>query len=243
MNDLILSILTNVVWASLGAAGIWLMRFLGNVKPTQRLWRLKDSSKMIICAATSTRTHTGDYIRPATGIGQLRALIYVVRSLKKGYRVIHSNNVLLSDDSLEARIENDIILLGGPKNNEITRIFLDKFQSQSIVEQCMSVIIWRPGINDEERHFEPVSKDGEITRDFGFFLRADNPYSSDGTQVCLLSGGHTYGTIAAARYFTESTVNKRHLLKSIGPVVAGVVSCDVINGYPVNLKLEVGLGF
>jgi hypothetical protein len=64
------------------------------------------------------------YHRPATGIGQVRALTLATRSLNQAYsKKFDVRNILLSDENLQERIENDILILGGPKNNRVAAKF------------------------------------------------------------------------------------------------------------------------
>jgi len=69
-----------------------------------------------------------------------------------------------------------------------------------------------------------------------------NPFASTAnTKLILFSGCHTYGTIAAAKYFCE-TIQKQIRLK-MHENLAVLVSCDVIDGYPVSIKLEDSINF
>ena len=115
------NLLSNILWIPIGAFLAYAWFFLQVRLPGRRLWHYKDPSCLTVCAATSTLTNTGVYKRPATGIGQLRALAVATRSLYRAYRRnLDIQNILLSTDSLQERIENDLLLLGGPKNNGIS---------------------------------------------------------------------------------------------------------------------------
>lgn len=66
-----------------------------------------------------------------------------------------------------------------------------------------------------------------------------NPFdSSKQTFISLFSGSHTYGTIASAQYFTEHFIKKTKRLKRIKENLFILVECDVIDGFPVDLKLK-----
>ena len=66
-----------------------------------------------------------------------------------------------------------------------------------------------------------------------------NPFdSSKNTFISLFSGCHTYGTIAAAQYFTEHYVKKTKGLKKVKENLFILVECDVIDGFPIDIKLR-----
>lgn len=95
---------------------------VNTVRPVKKLWRISHPQELIICTATSTKTNTGKYLRPATGIGQVRALGHAVESLSKAYN-IKIDNILFSDDQVQKKIEKDIIILGGPKTTSSPNCF------------------------------------------------------------------------------------------------------------------------
>jgi len=160
-ENIILGIVASFIWFLLGMIAVKLSRFYLLKNPVKRLWKIKDPQKLIICASTSTKTDTGEYYRPATGIGQLRALGQIVESLGKAYN-IRIQNILLSVDQIQKQIENDIILLGGPKNNEITKIFLDKIDYLKIVYQENSTIYWKK--NETDIEYSGITKDKKVVK-------------------------------------------------------------------------------
>lgn len=106
----------------------------------------------------------------------------------------------------------------------------------SIVDQIDETIYWKSGNGIEE--FVPEIQDGEVVRDYGLVIRMGNPFSPSPNMLYLFSGGHTYGPIAGARYFTEVVYQKNKLPTKGIRNFAALVSCDVVDKYPVALKLE-----
>lgn len=234
-DNIIIGILSSFVWFLLGTIFLYLSKLIVVVRPTKRLWNIKSPKNLIICAATSTKTDTGEYQRPATGIGQLRALAYCVESLSKVYD-LKIQNILLSIDQIQKQIENDIILLGGPKNNEITKLFLNKIAPMKLVDQKGVVIRWMVGNNQFE--YQGQTSNSEVIKDFGLIVRMKNPFDTQRkSTICLFSGSHTYGTIAAAKYFSYHYIKKMKFYHRKYENIVIVVECDVINGYPVDIKL------
>ncbi len=236
IENIIIGIATSFIWFALGIMAVKFSRFYLLKNPVKRLWKINDPKKLIICASTSTKTDTGEYYRPATGIGQLRALGQIVESLGKTYN-IRIQNILLSINQIQKQIENDIILLGGPKNNEITKLFLEKINSLDIVHQENSTIFWNKGKTSVE--YSGVTEDKKVVKDYGIAIRMKNPFdSSKQTYISLFSGSHTYGTIASAQYFTEHYVKKTRGIKRIKENLFMLVECDVIDGFPIDIKIK-----
>lgn len=93
--------------------------------PHRTVWRLSDPTGLKICAATSAITDTGKYKRSSTGVGQVRALAAVSHSLKTGYKRANVRDIVLSTDFHPTMLASDLILLGGSKNNAVTRQVLE----------------------------------------------------------------------------------------------------------------------
>ena len=73
-------------------------------------------------------------------------------------------------------------------------------------------------------------------------IKMKNPFASTAnTKLVLFSGCHTYGTIAAAKYFCETSQKQVPFKKDEN--IAFLVSCDVVDGYPVSIKLEDSVKF
>jgi hypothetical protein len=235
MYDLFINLAAQLIWTALGVSGAIIYYFIANIFPKRRLWRLKAPREAIICISASTTTFTGEYYRKATGIGQLRALALIIPSLKTAYRNIKIENVLLSDEQLGTKIENDLVLLGGPKNNPATKILLEKLKDICFVDQTDEYICWK--YQAKEKYYRAKVERNRVKCDYGMIIRIKNPFSTKGRIVCLLSGGHTYGVIAAATYFVNDYPKVANVRK-LAPTLIAVVSCDVVDDYPVNIRLE-----
>jgi hypothetical protein len=236
-GDLFVNLLANGVWVIGGILLTFLGRYFFIVVPSQRLWRFHKPDSVVICTATN-KTDTGLYIRPSTGIGQVRALVFIVTSLNKAYKRFDFKRILLSTEQIGHYIENDLILLGGPKNNQVTKLFLEKFDFYNLVNQSDDGSIYWQKTN---KVFSGEIKNEVVVKDFGYIVCTRNIFSANShNRLVLFSGSHTYGTIAAAKYFCE-TVLKSAKYRQADYVI--LVSCDVIDGYPVNVQEEDQLFF
>lgn len=246
IHSILDGVLSNVLWLPVGAllAYGW---FLLQVRlPKRRLWQVQDPSCLVVCAATSTTTNTGVYHRPATGIGQVRALTLATRSLNQAYsKQLDIKNILLSVEPLQERIENDLLILGGPKNNQIAAQFLHLISEEQPVTVTGSIINWRVDrvgdqwVNQGAIQYDGKAVDSKIVMDYGLIVRAKSPFTSRDRTVVLFFGSHTFGVVAAAKFFTHDMhkyIGKLQRNRKKNFVV--LVSAHIIDGYPTKMKVE-----
>jgi len=233
LQPFLINLVSDLLWLILGAIAMLLLRCLRVTRPTRLIWEFLHPEKIIICVAIK-KINTKDYKKPVTGIGQLKAIAYIVTSLNKAYKEIDFKNILSSEEELGRDIDSDIILLGGPKTNKIAGRFFEIFKGYNIASQDKNGnIFWKE--NSKPEKYEGKITDGKVTKDYGLIIKMHNILStSKKTKLILFAGCHTYGTIAAAQYFCE------YLPKEIRKEenYALLISCDILNGYPTNLTLE-----
>ncbi len=144
VHAVLINLLSNVVWLTVGACGAWVIYFVSIRLPRRRLWRLADPANLTVCASNSTNTNTGVYPRPSTGIGQVRALALAINSLYTAYRrKLDIRHILLSTDHVQDRMENDLLLLGGPKTNRVSAELFKAIQYEQPALQVKNTIYWR----------------------------------------------------------------------------------------------------
>src|SRR5579859_7282275 len=144
LSSILVNLISNVLWVPLVALVAYLWFFVQVRLPGRRLWRLKNPANLVICAANSTNTNTGVYRRPSTGIGQVRALVLATRSLYQAYhKKLNIQNILLSTEPLQDRVEDDLLILGGPLHNELAEKYLDSFNEEQPVRVIGNMFIWR----------------------------------------------------------------------------------------------------
>lgn len=206
--------ITTAVTAS-AAAFRWrvLMR-----QPSRRAWRYTDPSKLVIVVSSSATVDTGEYKRPTTGIGQIRALAILAPSLTRAYQRMDLERIRMSAQHLGHELENDLLILGGPKTNECAKRMFDRLAPRLPFTMTGSVIDWGG------TRYEGSVRDQAVTRDVGYIVRAANPISPR-HRIVMLGGSHTYGVVAAARWFTEHGGDRAH-----APDLAVLVESDVMPG-------------
>jgi hypothetical protein len=246
LHAVLINLLANLVWLPIGALlaliGFWLKVRL----PNRKLWQVNDPSRLVVCVATSTSTNTGVYRRPATGIGQVRALAIATRSLTRAYsRQLDLQNILLSVDPLHERLEQDLLILGGPKNNQMANKLLELLVDEQPAMQIESMILWRINrvggrwVDQGALEFEGKAVNRRVVTDYGLIIRAQSPFTSRNRTVLLFTGSHTYGTVAAAKFFTEDLhTSLRKLTRDGRKNFVVLVSTHVVDGHPTKIKME-----
>ncbi len=202
-----------------------------SAQEAQALWQLREPRNLVIITAASDSSHTGQYRRKSTGIGQMRAMAYLAPSLTAAYPDIELRNVRLSDENLASARDADLLLLGGPKNNQQTRELLDLLQEQQPANQQGSVILW-----DGDEHLGDAEDDAVID-DFGLMIRTRNPFSPRDRTAVLLTGSHTHGTMAAAKFFAEELLRRHPRQVAANQNLSALVGCEIEGAYPYDMDL------
>lgn len=134
-------------------------------------------------------------------------------------------------------------MLGGPKTNRVAAELLKALEQEQPVVQVKNTIYWRvkqrngQWVDDGVVEYEGFAVNRKVTQDYGLIIRVQSPFTSRRRTVILFSGSHTYGTVAAAKYFTEYKELRRHIKGKQKNFVL-LVSAQVIDGYPTKLRLE-----
>ncbi|GHO65552.1 hypothetical protein KSD_42260 [Ktedonobacter sp. SOSP1-85] len=246
IHSILINVLSNIVWLPIGALLAYIGFFFSVRLPHRALWQVKDPANLVVCASSSTTTNTGVYNRPATGIGQVRALALALRSLHHAYhKHLDIRNILLSTDHLQERIENDLLILGSSKTNAVTARFLELLEDEQPAKVIDSLIIWRihkaggQWVDQGAVEYEGSAMKRQVVNDYGLIIRAYNPFTLRKRTAILFSGSHTYGTVAAAKFFTENMQGLlRKLTKDGRKNFVILVSTQVVEGYPTRMKVE-----
>jgi hypothetical protein len=207
----------------------------------RNLWQIRVPSEVVIAVAASSAAPTGVYKRPATGIGQVRGVAFAVWSLSRAYSDVAIRNVYLSTDPLQDRRERDLLVFGGPKNNQISADLLAALEADQPAQQRDSTFIWRRMVNklwsaDGAEEFCGEAEAENIVSDYGLIIRARNPFTTKDRTAVLLAGSHTHGTMAATKYFIENLLDERP--SSARPDnLAVLVECRVRDGFPISMKI------
>lgn len=185
--------------------------------PARRTWRYRGASELSVVLDTA-HIDTGRYQRPVAGLGQVRSLSLLIPSLTRAYRDLDLEKARLSAHVPGHEMEHDLLVLGGPKNNEVARRLLDAMAESLPFRLGGGDITWGGTA------YRGEATEGEIARDCGYIVRAPNPLNPD-KRVVLIGGWSTYGTVAAARWLAEEG-DDRSLAANIAVLVEASVLRD-----------------
>ena len=211
------------------SAAVWAVSGFYTRLSARRRWRLRTPSEVRICLSASPPVNTGAYLRPATGIGQAKALAIIAPSLVKAWRSIDIENIFFSDDLPGHDYEADLILIGGPKTNVVTARVLEEIGMSLGVTQKDSQII--AGEQVFEGSASPNADQNTVQIDYGLIVRTQNPFRT-GRRLIIISGSHTYGTVGAARFIVED----KSMMRSTDDI-AIVVKTRVERGHALSPQL------
>lgn len=217
IGDIVRDELVSLAVGSLLAVAAGYLRWLLLRRlPARRVWRFTGRTRIVIVVATSALVDTGKYQRPTTGLGQVRANALLMPHLKRTFRAAHHEGISFSSTVPGNILESDLLLLGGAKNNEITR---------RAIQSMTDLPFTAPGnvINWNGRRYEGSRSSNTVVRDYGYVVRGPNPFAPD-KRLVIAAGSHTFGTVAAARWLAECGGSR-----DIPADVAVLVAADVYN--------------
>jgi hypothetical protein len=217
-----------VVGSALTAGAGYLRWLLARRLPARRTWRFADEARRLtVVVASSADVDTGRYTRPTTGVGQVRAMSLLVPLLVRAYRDVDLQQVSLSAHTPGRDLESDLLLLGGPKSNEIADRALRALPGLPLTVRG-NLITW-----DGTGYQGEVTED-RVTRDYGYVIRAASPFAPD-RRVVVVAGSHTFGTVAAARWLAEHG-GGRDVPADVAVLVTAEVHEDGHVGVPRELR-------
>jgi hypothetical protein len=144
-------------------------------------------------------------------LGDKDSLLSVVTFLNRHYRNI--NTPLYAADSFSGSLEDNIVVIGGPGDddgdgNPVCKIFSDKMQVKiNYSEDCEKMLY-------KGQEYIAEKKGNKTTRDWGYFARFPNPFNPR-TSVVLVHGIHTFGVLGAAKAFSDHPSAQDNIRKVI----------------------------
>jgi hypothetical protein len=237
MNAITINLISSVIFAIAGWIGNYIYRKNIILAPDRRLWKFGNNKNVTVILSHSTATITEAYSRPSTGLGQVCGLVTLAESIVKAFGNVNFSTINLSSDPIRERIEDDLIIIGGPKTNNLTKEFIEHIQEKQPLNQVGSIINWSM-FNAKPEIYEGKAVDGSVVTDYGYIIRTRNFKSSKSNRYAyIFAGSHTYGTMAATKYFTANLKFDKKLLKNERTCYAILIQADVRDGHPQNFRL------
>lgn len=221
-DDVLKSLVTDLIATIIiiPAVTYFSLRFFQNFRAA-RIWAVSTRVRQIfsprrfptlVLSTSSVYKGPNNYQRPQTGVGQVRALGVIAKSLSRAYRDdLDDRRLLLSADCniTQGDFTEDLIVIGGPKTNSIGKALLE----EELVGVLPAGFSFTTGdyIDEAGKHYAvdqlvaggrrwaPEHSD-EV---YGMVLRCKNPRGATHQILTYIGGLGTFGTEASARALIE----------------------------------------
>jgi len=215
--------------------------FIRKRRPFYRIWRLdQDVTTYMVTGSIDLKALTGTqiFLAPTMAAGDIDAFVEIISSLRLLYPKARIER-FFSEEFPERNMDENIVTIGGPKWNTVTRHLLRSSDSPLTFDGYFLV--------DEitgQRH-ETEEDETQIYVDYGLILRMRNPYDRKNNFV-LLAGCDTFGVLAAAKcmsslssfgYATIKTIDRQLGRFFRKPHFGAIVRCDIIGAKVTNIEL------
>jgi len=198
-----------------GAVYYWVLRYTA----ARRMLRLTLRGPIDFVVTTST-VHTSSPAqgpgirRPLTGVGQVQGVAFGSKAIGELYRR-KEIRVHLSVE-VRDRLDEDMLLLGGPVRNKVTR------QALELLNASRATTILFDDVHGKIRlPAKGLAIDMEIDvslmarvpeQDIGLALFASNPFTDKPRRFILCCGITSYGTAAISEYLFEVILANKYLV-------------------------------
>lgn len=210
LNEFTINLVAGVALIFLGFVSRQLVT-LFRTRATRRIWRgLHSKSSLTI--TLSAKPGRSPEANPRASFDEVRVLTSLIPTLIR-LRIEYS----IVDSTIGAArnlTSSNLLIIGGPNSNEVSR------EALRLLAPLLSIEIDRegPGVTVDDRHYAPQYGDSrtEVCYDYGFIIRAPNPFSSNPSlSATLIMGFRGIGTAGAAQALTDEIL-ARKILDEVG---------------------------
>lgn len=203
--------------------------------PGRRLWRLQDEGSVTLVmtqAPISDAAEYSDLVYPA----EARAVGEIESFLHRLYRNLRVSVALSSSVSNEGLREN-LILIGGPVHNTITRDLLQRMAGDGF--SAVDFDSYSIKLNGTQWTGQAqLDSEENICTDVGVIIMAPNPYNPK-RRLILLAGSRTFGCLAAARAIIRSDAKATsRVLSPVANYACFAVTADVRSGEVFDVRVD-----
>lgn len=230
-QDLLVGMLGNAIWLLIGVSVSFAIRIVRHRAPARGIWGLKPDGRVTIVitkAELRDESEHTDLVYPA----EARAAGEVESFLVRLYPKIRPR-VTLSDAVPPELLRDDLVIIGGPVYNKITRQVLGHFPSIARFDGYQLVMAHDTWLKEAK-----LDDDGRIAGDVGLVMIAPNPWNPS-RRAIVLCGSRTYGCLAASRAMVRSDVARTR--RAVGaerlPYAFGVTA-DVDQSEVFDVKVD-----
>lgn len=163
-----------------------------------------DNEAVVVVSTLRALSTTGEYSRPATGVGELDASFVIAQSLLAARSARGAPKVLLSDACPPDYYEKSLICVGGSQLNSVSEYFLRCADLRFIVDNSPP-----KSVQDTKTSgiFSTESLEGTISVDHGVITCLSNPHAPK-RRILILQGAHTYSTAGCGRILHPDAISE-----------------------------------
>lgn len=223
-ESIFINVLSNFIFVTIGF-------LIGAYPRLSSLFRLRRLAKVwgengkvsIFSGSKKLSDQDGIYIRS----GDFNATTELFGFLKSVIRKIDAEILYFETaGTFSFSHDSNMILIGGPNNNEITKRVIDELRKANLVPFTFGNYFFQfDGVNKFELE---TTSDGQIIKDYAIVLKRKNPFNIN-KYVMVIFGLKSFGTLAATRLLTQETVYKNKVLMNYSDEFCFIVGAHVSN--------------
>lgn len=229
---------SNLIAAAIGGMLVW-----STTKASRRLrllrarrfWRaLGGRHPLIVLGAYDFGPHRRWARAGVVGMGDIGALIEIEAQLRKlGF----AGKITESKQVTPRELSADLVLIGGPLANDVTRTMLAKLNgviSFAFAEDPDHEAAVVQDLSSNRALVPQYEAPGYPVTDYGLIIRTPNPLAPEASELVIVAGCFEHGTAAAAEKLGDRKLLRR--LKRMKHFEV-LVETTVVNGVHYNTKV------
>lgn len=239
MNDsmsILLDIGVNLFAAFIGFAIGWLWQWIGKeikLRRVRRFWKPFTKGALRIVVGRFSEFESFEQsgflgIGDAIGLAELRT--YFDQLGFDNFEVAYADR--MSGDLLNA----NLILLGGPDANSVTKEAVSKIRStiQFGNPEKYEIAFYDSTSNKVYAPRLQSINSRKIANDYGIIFKTENPFSPD-KQIIIIAGSFGYGTWAGAKYILSKSFIENPIVKKNSRIEC-LITTDIVRETPQNIQ-------
>jgi hypothetical protein len=216
---------------ALAALARWARIEIRTRNPASRIWRFNRGSPVYIIVSDDDVTDTKEFVVKVYGSDYLAA-VEARALITETLRIPDVEMVTSSEFGKGRLLHYNLVCVGGPVNNRITRLILERitipvhFDGYTVVSDSSG-----------SRYEATIDNaTGKIIRDVGVAVLVKNPFEEK-SSVVLLMGARTFGVAACSRALTTGSLRKMHTMLGVQFPKWAIIDVDVIDNFVARVEV------
>ncbi|ANN17485.1 hypothetical protein SD37_18750 [Amycolatopsis orientalis] len=229
---------SNLIAAAIGGVLVWVVtnvrRRLRLIR-ARRFWRALGGRHPLIVLGAHDFGERRRWARAGVvGMGDIGALVEIEAQLR---RLGFAGRIAESKQLSPRELSSDLVLIGGPEANAVTRTMLAKLSgviSYAFVEDPEHVAAEVHDVSTGRVSAPRYDESGFPVSDYALIIRTPNPLAPDTSEIVIVAGCWEHGTAAAAEKLGDRKFLRRMKKMEHFEVL---LETTVVNGAHYNVKV------